>query len=218
MTCSLKGKKVLITAGPTYEPIDPVRFIGNRSSGKMGYALAETFCKKGAETVFICGPVYFPVLLANSTIVRVETAAEMFSACQTYFPECHIAVLSAAVADYTPITYHAGKIKKSDENLIIELKKTEDILAYLGKNKQKGQILVGFSLETENEIPNSMKKLVEKNCDLIVLNSLKDFGAGFGTDTNKITILSRSGAVYEYPLKSKKEVAKDIIDRIEELL
>lgn len=218
MTASWKGKKILITAGPTYEPIDPVRFIGNRSSGKMGYALAEAFSDKGAEVIFIHGPLAFPVSLSNARTISIETAEEMYLETVKYFPECQVAVLAAAVADYTPAEYHSEKIKKGDDSFILKLRKTKDILATLGKMKQNWQILVGFSLETENEIENSRKKLIEKNCDMIVLNSLKDKGAGFGTDTNQITILERNGTIIPFTLKSKKEVAFDILARIETML
>jgi len=216
MSVSLfEGKKVLITAGPTYEPIDPVRFIGNRSSGKMGYAIAEELSKRGAEVLIISGPVSVNCTNSAIKVYYVETAEQMYQACIKHFPNCNLAVMAAAVADYTPEKPSPLKIKKSDDFLVIRLKKTKDILAALGQMKKNNQILVGFSLETDNEIENSQKKIKQKKCDMLVLNSLQDKGAGFGFDTNKITLIDSKGDVTDYPLKSKTEVAKDIANYIE---
>lgn len=205
----LKGKKALVTAGPTYEAIDPVRFIGNHSSGKMGYAIAEELASLGAEVTLVSGPTSLQASETISTI-HVQSAQQMFEACEPIFSSSHIVVMSAAVADYTPKTVENQKIKKKTDGLTIELKKTTDILGTLGLQKSKGQTLVGFALETNNELENAQDKLYSKNADFIVLNSLHDDGAGFGSDTNKITILAREGTKKNYSLKDKKEVAKDI--------
>lgn len=212
------GRKVLITAGPTYEAIDPVRFIGNHSSGKMGIALAEEFAKRGGLVELVLGPSAQTVQTANIHITRVTSAEEMFNACATMFASCQIAVMSAAVADYTPIVAAEEKIKKADGNLHIELKRTKDILASLGAIKTKGQLLVGFALETQNEKAYALQKLEAKKADMIVLNSLNDEGAGFGKDTNKITIFDKNKQEYTFPVKSKREVAKDIVDTIKHLM
>lgn len=209
----LKGKKVLITAGPTYEPIDPVRFIGNHSSGKMGVAIAEEMHRRGAVVTLVLGPSNIKVA-AGIELINVQTAHEMFVACEKIFPASDIAVMSAAVADYTPVNISVEKIKKTGEGLSVELTRTTDILKALGSLKKNGQILVGFALETHNEEANALKKLQSKNADMIVLNSLQDAGAGFGHDTNKITIFDKSGKTYPFDMKSKKEVAKDIINAI----
>ena len=212
----LKGKKILVTAGPTYEPIDPVRFIGNHSSGKMGLAIAEAFINHGAAVTLIMGPSSMDVP-ASMTTIRVQTAAEMFDACQAVFPTVDIAVMSAAVADYTPIVTQPEKIKKANVDISVTVTKTKDILKYLGETKRSDQLLVGFALETSDEENSAKKKLIEKNADLIVLNSLNDAGAGFGHDTNKITIFDKSGNTYYFDTKSKKAVAEDIVNRIIQL-
>lgn len=214
---SLTGKKVMVTAGPTYEKIDAVRFIGNYSSGKMGYAIAEECASRGAEVVLVSGPTSLNVHNCNIKLVRVNSAREMYEACNSEFPQCNAAVLSAAVADFTPQNVSDTKIKRKDNNLEITLKPTDDIAASLGK--QKGdRVLVGFALEKENELENAIGKLERKNFDFIVLNSMNDKGAGFNHDTNKITIINRSKEVKNYDLKSKVMVAKDIVDEIEKLL
>lgn len=214
---SLTGKKVMVTAGPTYEKIDAVRFIGNYSSGKMGYAIAEECASRGAEVVMVSGPTSLNVHNSNIKLVRVNSAREMYEACNQEFSQCNAAVLSAAVADFTPQNVSDTKIKRKDNNLEITLKPTDDIAASLGK--QKGdRVLVGFALEKENELENAIGKLERKNFDFIVLNSMNDKGAGFNHDTNKITIINRSKEVKNYDLKSKVMVAKDIVDEIEKLL
>ncbi len=210
----MKGKTVLVTAGPTHEAIDPVRFIGNHSSGKMGFALAESLANLGATVNLVSGPTALHTSHPNVIVKKVMSAEEMYEACITLFPISDIAVMAAAVADYKPTVRADQKIKKKDENLIIELTKTKDIAAALGKLKQKGQVIVGFALETEQEKENALKKLESKNFDLIVLNSLNDSGAGFGHDTNKITLIDRNQSVKSFELKSKKEVARDIVSAI----
>lgn len=209
----LKGKKILITAGPTYEAIDPVRFIGNHSSGKMGYAIAETAAQLGAKVTLISGPVSIRTENSLIHLVKVTTAQQMYDAVLQGFESCHIAILSAAVADYRPTDVASQKIKKKEGSLTIQLEKTEDILASLGTRKDR-QFLVGFALETENELENAKTKLKKKNLDLIVLNSLNDIGAGFGTDTNKVTFVTRNNKVIPFEVKSKKEVANDILQHI----
>lgn len=211
---TFEGKKVLITAGPTYEPIDPVRFIGNRSSGKMGLALAKAFSEKGAEVELVLGPVSLEADLPGVHVIPVGTAAEMYKACTKVFGKVDIAVMAAAVADFTPVSVSAEKIKKEKGIEKIELSPTPDILASLGKVKTKNQILVGFALETENERAHAQKKLQRKNLDMIVLNSLRDEGAGFGVDTNKITIFKKDGTSGSFPLKTKDSVAFDILSEI----
>jgi phosphopantothenoylcysteine decarboxylase/phosphopantothenate--cysteine ligase len=213
----LSGKKVLVTAGPTYEPIDPVRFVGNYSSGKMGLAIALELEKRGAEVTLIIGPTSLDIPDYIKTI-KVQTAAEMFDVCEDLFPHVDIAVMSAAVADFTPVIIAQDKIKKSDADLSIAFTKTKDILKYLGENKKLNQLLIGFALETSDEENYAKKKLLEKNADLIVLNSLKDEGAGFGYDTNKITIFDKLGNTQYFDKKSKKEVAVDIVNSIIQLL
>jgi len=212
----LKGKKVLITAGPTYEALDPVRFIGNHSSGKMGIAIAQEMKDRGAEVTLVLGPS--AIAVPEVEIIRVRSASEMYDACMSRFKEMDIAVMSAAVADYTPVNVAAEKIKKNDSSFSIELTKTKDILKSLGEKKSNGQIVVGFALETNNEKEYALKKLQTKNADLIVLNSLNDAGAGFGHDTNKITIFDKQGNGKEFETKSKKEVAKDIVNTIIQLI
>jgi phosphopantothenoylcysteine decarboxylase/phosphopantothenate--cysteine ligase len=213
----LLGTRVLITAGPTYEAIDPVRFIGNHSSGKMGFAIAHAFAKLGAEVTLISGP---SAEQSNAGInrINVRSAAEMHQACLAYFPGSAITVMSAAVADYTPVEVASQKIKKQDQTLNIALKKTVDILADLGSQKSSSQILVGFALETSNEEEHAQEKLKRKNLDLIVLNSLNDAGAGFGVDTNKITIFNKALEKKVFEMKSKTEVAEDICQEIISLL
>jgi len=205
----LLGKKALVSAGPTYEAIDPVRFIGNHSSGKMGYAIAQQLKELGANVTLVSGPTTLPKP-DQITVVSVTSAAEMLQACEKYFDHAAIIVMSAAVADYTPIEVASQKIKKKEEEFSIALKKTTDILATLGSKKKKDQLLIGFALETNNELENAKDKLVRKNLDFIVLNSMQDQGAGFATDTNKVTIINRSGESNVFPLKSKEDVAKDI--------
>jgi phosphopantothenoylcysteine decarboxylase/phosphopantothenate--cysteine ligase len=213
-TQTLKNKKVLVTAGPTYESIDPVRFIGNHSSGKMGFAIAEEFARHGADVTLISGPT--DLVTNNPSIKRIDvtSADDMFEKTVKAFTKAEIAVMSAAVADYTPEKVSITKIKKSGDELHLKLKKTKDILAELGKHKTKKQLLVGFALETNNEVANAKQKLQKKNLDFIVLNSLRSKGAGFGFDTNKITIIDKVGGQTEYKLKSKTEVAHDIVQKI----
>jgi phosphopantothenoylcysteine decarboxylase/phosphopantothenate--cysteine ligase len=213
----LKGRKALVTAGPTYERIDPVRFIGNFSTGKMGIALAEALADKGAEVTLVLGPTHLQTYHTHVNTIRVESGAEMYEACAKAFPEASISIMAAAVADYRPETVAPEKIKKQDGALKLQLMKTTDILASLGKTKRPDQLLVGFALETENEHENALKKLKEKNADLIVLNSLKDEGAGFGHDTNKITLLDAAGHESRLPLQSKKEAAEAIVNHILEM-
>ena len=210
----LAGKKAFVTAGPTYEPIDPVRFIGNRSSGKMGVAIAKELHRRGADVTLILGPSKLSVSENGIHVIKVNTAEEMLAACNRVFETTDVAVMAAAVADFTPATVSKQKIKKTETGLNIELKKTEDILSLLGKRKKENQVLVGFALETENEKEQAIKKLKNKNADLIVLNSLNDAGAGFDTDTNKITIFEKGGGETNYQTKSKEKVAKDIVDAI----
>ena len=214
-TEDLKGKKVLITAGPTYENIDPVRFIGNYSSGKMGFAIAEECANRGAEVTLVCGPVSIKTENPNINRVDVVSAKEMCNKCVNLFADTDIAILSAAVADYAPATCSESKIKREKtDSMTIELVKTPDIAATLGKMKSDSQMLVGFALETDNEKENAIRKINNKNLDWIVLNSLKDKEAGFQKDTNKITMLSRIGQEIPFDAKLKTEVAKDIIDTI----
>ena len=215
---SLRGRKVLITAGPTYERIDPVRFIGNFSSGKMGYALAAEAARRGASVVLVSGPSALPDPAGDVTTIRIESAREMLAACEEHFADSDITIMSAAVADYAPAHPRDRKIKREHEGVpVMELVKNPDIAATLGARKRPGQILTGFALETDNEMTNARQKLAKKNLDMIVLNSLADKGAGFGTDTNKVSIIT-ADTVTEVPLKSKIEVAGDILDRITELL
>ena len=214
----LEGKKVLVTAGPTYEPIDPVRFIGNHSSGKMGIALSEELAKRGASVQLVLGPTTSIIKQNGVKVHNVQTAEEMFEVCVKEFAGSDIAIMSAAVADYTPAVKSKEKIKKDAANLNVELVKTKDILKALGEKKYNGQLLVGFALETTNEKENALNKLKTKNADLIVLNSLNDEGAGFGHDTNKITIFEKGGGEIAYERKPKQQVAKDIVDRIVNML
>jgi phosphopantothenoylcysteine decarboxylase/phosphopantothenate--cysteine ligase len=214
---SLSGKKVMVSAGPTYEPIDPVRFIGNHSSGKMGLAIAEELYARGADVTLVMGPSSINLPENGIKSVKVNTAEEMYAACTKQFDKSDIGVMAAAVADYTPLKVAATKVKKTNEELFIELKKTKDILKSLGENKSSKQVLVGFALETNNEREYALEKLKNKNADMIVMNSLNDKGAGFGTDTNKITIFDKSGREFNYELMSKKEAAKNIVDTIIQL-
>lgn len=215
----LTGKKALVTAGPTYEPIDPVRFIGNHSSGKMGLAISEELARRGAEVHLVLGPSAVKTAIPGVYVHKVETAEEMYQVCIKEFPAADIAVMSAAVADYTPVEKAKEKIKKSaSESFHIELTKTKDILKTLGEQKRPGQLLVGFALETVNEKEYALDKLQTKNADMIVLNSLNDEGAGFGHDTNKITIFEKNGREIAYERKPKQQVAKDIVDRIVDTL
>lgn len=213
---SMKGKRVLITAGPTYEKIDPVRFVGNYSSGKMGFALAEECARRGAEVDFICGPVSSDMKTQSPLIHRydVESAKDMYERATSMFPAVDAGILSAAVADFTPETTADEKIKRKGDDMVIRLKPTQDIAASLGQMKTEAQTLVGFALETNDEKNNAQLKLKKKNLDFIVLNSLNDEGAGFRCDTNKITIISVDDEK-DFPLKSKAEVAKDIVDELE---
>ncbi len=214
-SADLKGKKVLITAGPTYEKIDPVRFIGNYSSGKMGIALAEECADRGASVTLVCGPVMESAKpnRPDITVVDVESAAEMYQACKETYPKMDAGILCAAVADFTPADVADHKIKREGDDMLLRLKPTTDIAAALGKMKTGKQVLVGFALETNDETANAQAKLVKKNFDFIVLNSLNDKGAGFRTDTNKISIITAGGKT-DYPLKSKKEVARDIVNQL----
>lgn len=209
----LQGKKVMITAGPTYEKIDPVRFIGNYSSGKMGYALAEACAERGAEVTLVSGPVNREVIHPNIKRINVESAAEMYQAAIENYEDADAGILCAAVADFTPEVTAEQKIKREKDNLILRLKPTQDIAAALGKQKRPEQRLVGFALETNDEVSHAQDKLKRKNFDFIVLNSLNDKGAGFRCDTNKIAIIDRDG-ITAYPLKPKTEVATDIIDKL----
>ena len=211
----LKGKKVVITAGPTYEKIDPVRFIGNYSSGKMGFALADECASRGSEVVLISGPVTLKAHHPNIKRVDVESAHEMYESAMEAFQDADAGILCAAVADFTPDNVANQKIKREKDDLVIKLKPTHDIAASLGAVKKDSQVLVGFALETNDEAKNAKGKLERKNLDFIVLNSLNDKGAGFRVDTNKITIIDKEGEI-PYPLKNKAEVATDIIDRLVE--
>ncbi|MDR0893489.1 MAG: bifunctional phosphopantothenoylcysteine decarboxylase/phosphopantothenate--cysteine ligase CoaBC [Mediterranea sp.] len=210
---SMQGRKVMITAGPTYERIDPVRFIGNYSSGKMGFALAEECARRGAEVTLIAGPVQQKAHHPTIRRIDVESAQEMYEAATTHFVESDAAILCAAVADFRPETIADKKIKRGADDLMLRLQPTQDIAAKLGSMKRERQLLVGFALENENEWQNATRKLERKSLDFIVLNSLNDAGAGFRYDTNKISIIDREGST-DYPLKSKAEVAADIIDRL----
>lgn len=209
----LYGKKILITAGPTYEPIDPVRFIGNNSSGKMGFSIAKKAKELGADVTLISGPVSIQQP-KNINVINITTAKELLETCKKHYKNNDIVIMTAAVADYTPKTTYDKKVKKKEQNWTIELEKTEDILMWLGKNKTKKQFLVGFALETNDEEKNAIKKLENKKLDFIVLNSLKDKGAGFKHDTNKITIIRKDNKVIKFELKEKEKVALDILNQI----
>lgn len=210
----LIGKRALVTAGPTYEAIDPVRFIGNHSSGKMGIAIATELARRGAKVDLVLGPGNISVQEPGVAVQRVRSAAEMYEAALAAFDQADIAVMAAAVADYTPKEVADEKIKKSEAELVITLTKTRDILKSLGEKKKAGQVLVGFALETNDERKNALEKMERKHADLMVLNSLRDQGAGFGHDSNKVTIFEKNGKEWNYEQKSKQQVAKDIVDRI----
>lgn len=209
----LKGKKILVTAGPTYEAIDPVRFIGNHSSGKMGYDIAWAAAQQGAQVILVSGPSHLQIKHELVNIIRVISAEEMFRACHEAYENVDVVVAAAAVADYRPKNVAAQKIKKNDASFTIELEKTKDILSSLGE-KKKNQFLIGFALETENEIEHAKQKIQKKNLDLIVLNSLNDSGAGFGKPTNKITFIDKNFFIEPHDLKTKEEVAEDIVTKI----
>lgn len=214
----LSGKTFLVTAGPTFEKIDPVRFIGNYSSGKMGFAIAEELANLGAEVILISGPVSVDPQHKNIEIIHVESADEMLKNCLAHFEKCDGAIMSAAVADFTPVTPEFQKNKRGKENWNLELKPTTDIAAKLGSIKNENQILVGFALETNNELENAKSKLKRKNLDFIVLNSLNDAGAGFQVDTNKITIIEKNNNQQKFELKRKKDVAVDIVNKVISLM
>lgn len=213
-----KNKTVLVTAGPTYEAIDPVRFIGNRSSGKMGFEIAKVLAEQGAQVILVSGPTHLTLQHPAVKLIRVESAEEMYEVSSEHFESCQAAILSAAVADYRPMTIATEKIKKSEHSLNIRLEPTPDIAKSLGAIKKEGQILVGFALETENEEANAQSKMKRKNFDMIVLNSLKNEGAGFGGDTNKISLFWPDNKQKEFGLKRKSEVARDIVAELLELL
>ena len=209
----LKGKKILITAGPTYEAIDPVRFIGNHSSGKMGFDIAISAANLGASVILVSGPTNCKVSNPLINVIPVVSAEEMYMACHQFYPDVDVAIAAAAVADYKPKNVAQQKIKKAADNFTIELEKTKDILASLGEQK-KSQFLIGFALETENEIENATLKIQKKNLDLIVLNSLQDKGAGFGKATNKVTFIDKNFNIEPMELKSKEAVADDILEKV----
>lgn len=213
----LAGKKALVSAGPTHESIDPVRYIGNHSTGKMGYAIASQLLRLGADVTLVSGPSGLNPP-EGATFIQVTSAAEMLEACRSHFPLADITIMSAAVADYTPKVKADQKIKKTESHLTLELVKTTDILATLGETKRNNQILVGFALETQDEVANAVDKLHRKNLDFIVLNSMRDPGAGFASDTNKVTLIDQNGDREVFELKSKGEVAKDICSRVIRLL
>jgi len=214
----LTGKRVLVSAGPTYEPIDPVRYIGNHSSGKMGIAIAEELANRGASVDLVLGPSSIVPHHSNIMVHRITTANEMYIECVRLFDKADIGIMSAAVADYTPVVASKEKLKKNGERMVVELKKTKDILHALGQQKKDNQFLVGFALETSNEKEYAINKLKKKDADMIVLNSLNDEGAGFGYDTNKISIFEKGGNELSYPKKTKQQVAKDIVDRLVNLV
>ena len=210
-------KNILVTAGPTHEAIDPVRFIGNASSGKMGYALAEAFAEKGANVTLISGPTNLKINHPNIKKIAITSASEMFEAVKANFANSAITVMAAAVADYSPTHQATEKIKKTTDNLQIALSKTIDILQYVGEQKKADQLTIGFALETTNELVNAQNKLKSKNADLIILNSLNDEGAGFNVDSNKITMIDKLGQIEAFELKSKNKVAQDILQKITQL-
>ena len=210
----LLNKKVLVTAGPTHENIDPVRFIGNHSSGKMGFAIAEAFAGEGAQVFLVAGPVTMSTEVEGIELTRVTSAAEMFEVCDGLLDRVDVAVFNAAVSDFTPVKSTTSKMKRGAENWTLELKPTRDIAGELGRRKSAKQLFVGFALETDHELQHARTKMVKKNLDLIVLNSLREEGAGFGTDTNRVTMLDRAGAVENYELKPKIQVAADLVKRV----
>jgi phosphopantothenoylcysteine decarboxylase/phosphopantothenate--cysteine ligase len=211
----LKNKKILVTAGPTREKIDPVRFLSNMSSGKMGYYVAKSLAEKGAKVTLVSGPVFMTINHPNVKVIQIISAREMYEQSVKVFPYCDAAVLSAAVSDFTPARPSRKKIKRSGKKLILELKPTDDIAQTLGRMKKPNQVLVGFALESENELNNAVRKRAKKNLDFIVLNSLRDEGAGFGTDTNRIIIIDRDNNIENFELKLKEDVAEDIIKKLE---
>jgi phosphopantothenoylcysteine decarboxylase / phosphopantothenate---cysteine ligase len=210
----LKGKKALVTAGPTHEAFDPVRYISNQSTGKMGVAIARELAQRGAEVELVLGPSSLEVDYPGIRVTRVQSAEEMYNTCIKIFPSVQIAVMSAAVADYTPVSFSKEKIKKNSETFTLEMSRTKDILQALGEKKTASQVLVGFALENKDETAHAKQKLKTKNADMIVLNSLNDAGAGFGFDTNQVTIFEKNGTETPYGQKSKQQVAHDIVDRI----
>lgn len=212
------GKRVLLTAGPTYERIDPVRFIGNYSSGKMGFAIAEAFASRGADVVLVAGPVQLKTIHSSIRRIDVESGEEMYNAVMSEVENSDIVVACAAVADFRPVHCADNKVKRGKDNMQLELEPTTDIAAALGRQKRNGQLLIGFALETNDEECNAIQKLHKKNLDLIILNSLKDANACFGYDTNKVTMIDRQENHYYYELKTKREVAEDIVSRIAEML
>ena len=210
----LLNKQVLVTAGPTHENIDPVRFIGNHSSGKMGYAIAEAFADRGAKVFLISGPVSVGTRSAGVEVINVTSAAEMFDACEDLIDSMNVAVFNAAVSDFTPVETSSKKVKRGSDEWTIKLKPTKDIAAEMGKKKGDEQIFVGFALETDHEVEHARSKLQKKNMDLMVLNSLREEGVGFGTDTNRVTMIDRFGNTDEFELKLKHQVAADLVDRV----
>ncbi|MBN2744911.1 MAG: bifunctional phosphopantothenoylcysteine decarboxylase/phosphopantothenate--cysteine ligase CoaBC [Marinilabiliaceae bacterium] len=214
-TSPLHGKNILVTAGPTYEKIDPVRFIGNYSSGKMGFAIADELAARGARVHLVTGPVSIGIPAGMHEVTRVESAAQMHQACVDCFPQMNAAIMSAAVADYTPANVAEQKMKRAGDELTLTLSPTRDIAAALGQSKQAGQVLVGFALESHDALTNAHKKLANKNLDFIVLNEAGKPGVGFHGDTNKVTIIDKDNKQTDYPLKSKREVAADIVDMLE---
>ncbi len=214
----LLNKQVLVTAGPTHENIDPVRFIGNHSSGKMGFAIAEAFAAHGAKVHLVTGPVSLVTHSAGVEVIRVTSAGEMFERCSELMDRMDIAVFNAAVSDYTPVSASGKKVKRGTGEWTIQLKPTKDIAAEMGRRKSAGQVLVGFALETDNEMEHARLKLEKKNLDLVVLNSMRDRGAGFGTDTNRVTMIDRLGNIDKYELKPKVQVAGDLVQRVLKIL
>ncbi|MDF1576552.1 MAG: bifunctional phosphopantothenoylcysteine decarboxylase/phosphopantothenate--cysteine ligase CoaBC [Bacteroidales bacterium] len=210
----LLNKQVLVTAGPTHENIDPVRFIGNHSSGKMGFAIAEAFAAEGAKVSLVSGPVSLNSSAEGLEIIRVTSAGEMFDRCSALMEKMDVAVFNAAVSDFTPVFVSQGKVKRGKDEWTLRLKPTRDIAGEMGSRKRAGQILVGFALETDQELEHAREKLEKKNLDLIVLNSMKDKGAGFGTDTNRVTMIDRLGNAEKYELKPKEQVAADLVQRV----
>lgn len=217
LTQPLAGKKAFVAAGPTYEPFDPVRFVGNYSTGKMGVAITKELYKRGAEVTLVLGPTQEKFQLNGINVIKVITAEEMFKVCNELFESTDITVMAAAVADYTPVKKSEQKIKKNEERLIIEMTRTKDILKSLGERKKSNQVLIGFALETNNEEEFALKKLKEKNADMIILNSLNDPGAGFGHETNKISIFAKGGKEFQFEIKLKQQAAKDIVDTLIQL-
>ena len=210
----LLNKQVLLTAGPTHENIDPVRFIGNHSSGKMGFAIAEAFAAEGARVHLVTGPVSLETTTAEIEVIRITSAAEMYDRCNELIDQMDIAVFNAAVSDFTPVSPSEKKVKRGTDEWTIQLKPTRDIAAEMGRRKKKGQLLVGFALETDKEEEHARQKLEKKNLDLVVLNSMQDKGAGFGCDTNKVTMIDRLGNAEKYELKPKEQVASDLVQRV----